>query len=115
MATRKDELLEELQKIQQKELETQVTEIGFTETSEQKNHNFVMRGDFLIKFIVALAISGAFMWIVWTGNVEAMEGAKGFSVGAGSGNFQLLSVVGPLFGMVMSYYFGKSKAAANGE
>ena len=116
MATeRKDDLLKELHEIQRSELADKVTKMGYSQTAEQKNHNFVMRGDFLIKFLMAVAVSSAFIYIVYTGNVEAMEGAKGFSVGAGAGNFQLLSVVGPLFGMVMSYYFGKSKAGANGE
>ncbi len=115
MATnRKDELLKELQIINNKELKDKVDKIGYSKTEEQKAHNFVMRGDFLLKFIMASGILASFVWIVYTGNVDAME-EKGFSVGSGGGNFQLLSVVGPLFGMVLQYYFGKNKAGANGE
>ena len=113
--TRKDELIDELKQIQGKQIEKTVNELKPDPPKSNRAHDTVMYFDLLIKFCVAVAVSASFLYIVYTGNVEAMEGAKGFSVGAGAGNFQLLSVVGPLFGMVMSYYFGKSKASANGE
>ena len=115
MATRKDELLEELQKIQQKDLEAQVSKIGYTKTIEQKGHNFVMKGDFWIKLFMALGVLSSFVWIVYTGNDNSMHPELLDVPARGNGNFQLLSVVGPLFGMVLQYYFGKNKAGANGE
>ena len=156
MATRKQELLEELNKIRSKEVEAQL--LGFEnvegsaiaqlelekaktdhkvkvecskadheikvatakaklskERNDSRAHNWVMGGDFLIKFLMALFISISFLHIVYTGNVEAMGTKTLIGDTKGNGNFQLLSVIGPLFGMVLSYYFGKSKSSANGE
>ena len=57
------------------------------------------------------------MYVVVTGNMDAMEEPNTFAqaVNGGSGNFQLLSVLGPLFGMVLQYYFGTKKKSAIGE
>ena len=134
MESRKQELLTELQEIKRKEIKAEIdksTEMaGSAESiikieeskakiSKDKRdsivHTWVMGGDFLIKFLMALFISLAFLHIVYTGNVDAMEGQNLIGESTSSGNFQLLSVIGPLFGMVLSYYFGKSKASANGE
>ena len=157
METRKQELLNELNKIRSKEVNEKLIELENVEGSaiaqlelekakadhkvkvecskadheikvatakakldKEKNdsraHNWVMGGDFLIKFLMALFISVSFLHIVYTGNVDAMsEGQILVGESSGNGNFQLLSVIGPLFGMVLSYYFGKSKSSANGE
>ena len=135
MESRKQELLSELQEIKSKEIAIEVeksTELAggaenlikleeakaklYKEKQDAKVHTWVMGGDFLIKFLMALFIAVAFLYIVYTGNVEAMAGSKSLiGESSGNGNFQLLSVIGPLFGMVLSYYFGKSKASANGE
>ena len=134
MESRKQELLKELQEIKHKEVKAEIeksTDLAGSadniikiEESKAKLHKekkdslvhvWVMGGDFLIKFLMALFISLAFLHIVYTGNVEAMEGTSLIGESTSNGNFQLLSVIGPLFGMVLSYYFGKSKASANGE
>ena len=122
--TRKEELQKELSVIEEKELSVKLKEMKDIEGSidnklkleEASAHKYIMYGDFAIKLIVALFVSVAFMHVVYTGNVDAMSG-DGALIGApaGNGNFQLLSVLGPLFGLVLSYYFGKSKASANGE
>ena len=122
--TRKEELQKELNVIEEKELSVKLKEMKNIEGSidnklkleEASAHKYIMYGDFIIKLIVALFVSVAFMHVVYTGNVDAMSG-DGALIGApaGNGNFQLLSVLGPLFGLVLSYYFGKSKASANGE
>ena len=77
-------------------------------------HRNIMYGDFLIKLAVAAGVTAAFMHVVYTGNVDAME-TNLIGETSGNGNFQLLSVLGPLFGMVLQYYFGKNKSGANGE
>ena len=122
--TRKDELKQELNSIEKKEMEKKLKELGSLESSvdsqiklsESKGHRWIMFGDFTIKFAMALFVSVAFIHIVYTGNVDAMS-AKDALVGTtvGNGNFQLLSVVGPLFGMILQYYFGTKKKSANGE
>ena len=135
MESRKQELLNELQEIKHKEVQAEIDKSSemagsadniikieeakariHKEKKDATVHTWVMGGDFLIKFLMAAFISIAFLHIVYTGNVEAMDGGK-ILIGesSGNGNFQLLSVIGPLFGMVLSYYFGKSKASANGE
>ena len=134
MESRKQELLQELQEIKSKEIAIEVeksTELAGGADSlikveeakariskEKKDalvHTWVMGGDFLIKFLMALFISVAFLHIVYTGAIDGMEKTNLIGESSGNGNFQLLSVIGPLFGMVLSYYFGKSKASANGE
>ena len=134
MESRKQELLTELQEIKHREVQAEIeksTELAggaenlikveeakaklHKEKKDSLVHVWVMGGDFLIKFLMALFISLAFLHIVYTGNVEAMEGTSLIGESKSNGNFQLLSVIGPLFGMVLSYYFGKSKASANGE
>ena len=121
--TRKEELQQELVSIQKKELETKLEELGNLESSVKsqvelvnaKSHRNIMYGDFVIKLAVALFVSVAFMYVVVTGHWDQMEDGGLIGSPAGNGNFQLLSVLGPLFGLVLSYYFGKSKASANGE
>ena len=122
--TRKEELKKELGVIEEKEMAVKLKELKGIESSvdnqlklkEAKSHSHIMYGDFLIKLLVAIGVTAAFMHVVYTGNVDAMSG-DGSLIGApaGNGNFQLLSVLGPLFGMVLQYYFGKNKAGANGE
>ena len=134
MESRKEELLAELQEIKSKEVQAEIeksTELAggaeniikleeaktkaYKEKKDALSHSIVMGGDFLIKFLMALFISIAFLHIVYTGNVDAMASTNLIGETSTNGNFQLLSVIGPLFGMVLSYYFGKSKASANGE
>ena len=119
---RKEELQQELDAIQKKEMANKLKELNSIESSvasqirlkDAKAHDFVMKGDFIIKFCMALFVSIAFMYVVWTGNtMETQPGLIG-SVPNNS-NFELLSVLGPLFGLVLSYYFGTTKASANGE
>ena len=120
--TRKDELKQELDAINKKEMEKKLEELHSIESSvksqvklsEVKSHRNIMYGDFAIKLLVAAGVTIAFMHVVYTGNVDAME-TNLIGETAPNGNFQLLSVLGPLFGMVLQYYFGKNKAGANGE
>ena len=119
---RKVELQEELAAIEKKEMAAKLEDIKhINEHVDNKikyhnsiAHKWIMGGDFAIKFFVAVGVTIAFMHVVYTGNVDAMGGDNSFTVN-GNGNFQLLSVLGPLFGMVLQYYFGKNKAGANGE
>ena len=123
--TRKEELKQELSAIESKEMEARLTELNYIESSvesqlklgEAKSHRHIMYGDFIIKLLVAAGVTAAFMYVVVTGNMDAMEEPNTFAqaVNGGSGNFQLLSVLGPLFGMVLQYYFGTKKKSANGE
>ena len=135
--TRKQELQEELNSIRAQEIENQLLkeeELGSSAEAIQKSedakasrnerrieaitHRAVTVGDFILKFTIAAAISGAFMYIVWAGSQMPITKASeliGASPSKDNGLFQLLSVVGPLFGMVLSYYFGKSKSSINGE
>ena len=121
--TRKYELQKELALIEEKELKSKLKDLKNIEgTIENKlrlqdaiAHKWVMFGDFFIKLAVALFVSIAFMYVVVTGHWDQMEEGGLIGSPAGNGNFQLLSVLGPLFGLVLSYYFGKSKASANGE
>ena len=125
MQSRKEELKKELKAIQDKEMAEKLKDLNHLEGSvestlklkDAQSHRNIMYGDFFIKFAMALFVSLAFIHIVYTGNVDAMtEGQK--LIGAktvGNGNFQLLSVVGPLFGMILQYYFGTKKKSANGE
>ncbi len=120
--TRKEELQKELSLIEEKEIKVRLEDAkkaallikDKSKEIEAKSHRTIMYGDFGIKFFIALAISAAFMHIVYTGNAGAMEEQDILNI-SGSGNFQLLSVVGPLFGMVLQYYFGTKKKSANGE
>ena len=120
--TRKEELKSELAAIQKKEMAEKLKELNSIESSvesqvklsEVKSHRNIMYGDFLIKLLIGVAVTLAFIHIVYTGNVDAME-TDLIGQTSTNGNFQLLSVVGPLFGMVLQYYFGKNKAGANGE
>ena len=120
--TRKEELQKELSVIEEKELSVKLKEVQHLEGSienklkleSSRAHKYIMYGDFGIKFCMALFVSIAFMYVVWTGNtMETQPGLIG-SVPNNS-NFELLSVLGPLFGLVLSYYFGTTKASANGE
>ena len=134
MESRKQELLSELQEIKTQEVQAEIeksTELaGGAENlikleeakakrekdkEEATAHKNIMYGDFIIKLLVAAGVTGAFMHVVWTGNQDAMAASSLIGEAASSGNFQLLSVLGPLFGMVLQYYFGKNKAGANGE
>ena len=85
---------------------------------ESATHRVVTIGDFFLKFSIAFAISSAFLYIVYAGSQMPITKASEL-IGAApvkdNGLFQLLSVVGPLFGMVLSYYFGKTKSSVNGE
>ena len=119
---RKEELQQELDAINKKEMASKLKELDSLECSvnsklkvqEAKAHDFVMKGDFIIKFCMALFVSVAFMYVVWTGNTMETSNQLIGSVPNNS-NFELLSVLGPLFGLVLSYYFGTTKASANGE
>ena len=122
--TRKEELQKELDAIKSKEMATKLKDLNSLEASvdsqvrlaETKSHRNIMYGDFAIKIAVAFGVTAAFMHVVYTGNAEAMSDPNTFQQAVSSnGNFQLLSVLGPLFGMVLQYYFGKNKAGANGE
>ena len=123
--TRKEELQQELSSIENKEMEARLTELNHIESSvdsqlklgEAKSHRIIMYGDFAIKLLVAAGVTAAFMYVVVSGNMDAMESPNTFqqAVAGGNGNFQLLSVLGPLFGMVLQYYFGTKKKSANGE
>ena len=121
--TRKEELKKELGLIEEKELAGKIKELKNLEgTVENKlkiqdaiAHKWVMFGDFFIKLLVAVFVSAAFMYVVVTGHWDQMDDNGLIGSPSGGGNFQLLSVLGPLFGLVLSYYFGKSKASANGE
>ena len=124
MSTRKEDLKKELKAIQDKEIAQKLKDLdGIEESIESKikyqdavAHKWIMGGDFLIKLFVAVGVTAAFMHVVYTGNIDAMESGKVLIDGSsGNGNFQLLSVLGPLFGMVLQYYFGKNKAGSNGE
>ena len=82
---------------------------------ESMTHRFVTIGDFLLKFGIATAISISFIYIVYTGSIESLQEEFYPAATQSDTLFSLLSVVGPLFGMVLSYYFGKSKSSVNGE
>ena len=118
MSTRKEELQAELKAIQDKEIAKKLQELSHLEESvdsqiaieEAKSHKFVMKGDFWIKLLSALGITGAFFYVAITSHHAGMN-----AIYSGSENSSLLSVLGPLFGIVLQYYFGKSKAGANGE
>ena len=132
--TRKEELQEELNLIRAKEIEIKLKEAEGLEDSamtlekvecakadryekkiEAKTHRAVTLGDFALKFVIASAISGAFMYIVYAGSQASVAEELIGGTSKTSSLFNLLSVVGPLFGMVLSYYFGKSKSSVNGE
>ena len=156
MGTRRQELLEELNKIRSKEVNEQLINLESIEGSaiaqlelekakadhkvklecakaeheikvaeskaaisekkvESASHKIIMIGDFLLKFFIAIIVSAAFIYIVFTGSMASVEEEL---IGAGSKTsslFNLLSVVGPLFGMVLQYYFGSKKKSSNGE
>ena len=114
---RKEELLEELAVIEKREMAKKLEELKDIDSSlaskieakSAKVHNDIMYGDFLIKFAIAVSIGLAFIYTV-------IEGVHNGSVGQkASVHFQMISVLGPLFGAVLQYYFGKNKAGANGE
>ncbi len=132
--TRKEELLSELNDIKSKELQSELDKsyqlAGSADTVEKiqdakaeryerqqsaKSHRWIMFGDFSIKFFIAFAVSGAFMYIVHAGSIASVDEELIGGTSKTSSLFNLLSVVGPLFGMVLQYYFGKNKAGANGE
>ena len=133
METRKQELQEELNSIRSKEIEAQLIkeeELGSSVEAIQKikdadtarevkikdvkSHNFIMKGDFLLKFFIAITISAAFIYTVITGvNVQQETDLLGNS--SSGSHFQIISVLGPLFGAIIQYYFGKNKAGSNGE
>ena len=114
---RKKELLDELEAIEKKEMAKKLEELKDIDSSltsrlkekEVKVHNHIMYGDFFIKFIIAISIGLAFMYTVIQGVHNGSVGTKA------SVHFQMISVLGPLFGAVLQYYFGKNKAGANGE
>ena len=134
METRKEELKRELQQIRAKELEQELAKSEelagnvdaiqrvedakadrYERQQTAKSERLVMWGDFSIKFIIALFVSFAFIYIIYTGSMASVEEEL---IGGGSKTsslFNLLSVVGPLFGMVLQYYFGSKKKSSNGE
>ena len=120
--TRKEELKQELKSIETKEMEKKLKELDHLEASvesklklaDAKTHRWIIFADSALKTLFGMAIIAAFIHIVYTGNVDAME-TNLIGERSSNGNFQLLSVVGPLFGVVLQYYFGKNKAGANGE
>ena len=98
--TRKEELQQELSSIENKEMEARLTELNHIESSvdsqlklgEAKSHRIIMYGDFAIKLLVAAGVTAAFMYVVVSGNMDAMESPNTFqqAVAGGNGNFQLL-------------------------
>ena len=131
--TRKQELQEELNNIRAKEIETQLIKEEELNTSsyavqsakdaesaralqesETKSHTFIMKGDFLLKFFIAVTISAAFIYSVISG-VSVQQETNLLGNSSGGSHFQIISVLGPLFGAIIQYYFGKNKAASNGE
>ena len=118
--SRKLELQEELKKIHEKEVEKELSNYekaikdNFDITEDKaKLAEIGMKkkmalGDFIIKLSVALGISAAFFYIVVTGNdVSVVDAIEYMPTSKTSNKFSILSVVGPLFGMVLQYYFGK--------
>ena len=79
--TRKEELKQELHGIEAKEMQDKLDQLGPIEGSidqqlrikEAKNHSFVIKGDFLLKFIVALVVSAVFMYAVIAGLMAKSE------------------------------------------
>ena len=114
---RKEELLKELQAIEKREMAKKLEELKDVEGSmeakirmqEATAHDSVLYVDLLIKLAMAIAIGGAFFFTIYEGVINGSVGAKA------SVHFQMISVLGPLFGAVLQYYFGKNKAGANGE
>ena len=120
--TRKEELQQELDAIQRKEVEAKLKDLNNLEGSvdsqlklaDAKGANFIMKGDFWIKLLIGAGVTFAFLFTVWKGTmVSVQEGVTGGS--ESSSLFNLLSVVGPLFGIVLQYYFGTKKKSSNGE
>ena len=114
---RKQELQEELSRIQEAEIRKKLDEMQSVESGiqaklqlekEEMHHN-VIKVDLFIKTVIALAISIAFFYTVVQGVHHGTSGTKA------SVHFQMISVLGPLFGAVLQYFYGKSKAGANGE
>ena len=116
--TRKEELSKELEAIEKKEMAKKLEELKEVDGSidsqikmkTAKAHDSVMYTDLTIKFLIAVAISIAFIYTVIQGVHNGSTGSTKASV-----HFQMISVLGPLFGAVLQYYFGKNKAGANGE
>ena len=134
MQSRKEELKNELQQIRAKELEQELAKseklAGNVESIQKvedakadryerqqsaKARRFVMAGDFILKFCIAVAVSVAFIYIIYTGSMASVEEELIGGSTKTSSLFNLLSVVGPLFGYVLSYYFGKNKVSSDGE
>ena len=115
--SRKEELEKQLKIINDKEMADRLEELKHIDgsidsqirISQEKTHDNIMMGDFLIKFFMAIAVAGGFFFTVKEGVLNGNVGAKA------SVHFQMISVLGPLFGMILQYYFGKNKAGSNGE
>ena len=131
--TRKQELQEELNNIRAKEIEAQLIKEEELNSSSKviqsakdadaerevklkdvKSHNFIMRGDFFLKFFIAVTISAAFIYSVISG-VSVQQETDLLGNSSSGSHFQIISVLGPLFGAIIQYYFGKNKAGSNGE
>lgn len=118
--SRKLELQEELKKIHQKEVEKELSnydkaikdrfditedKVKLAEIGMKKK---MALGDFIIKLSVALGVSASFFYIVVTGHeMPIVDAIEYMPANKSSNKFSILSVVGPLFGMVLQYYFGK--------
>ena len=117
MMTRKEELSKELEAIEKKEMAKKLEDLKHIDSSmdskirlqKEELHEVAIKTDLAIKFIFAFFIGAAFLYTIWHGVQNGHVGAKA------SVHFQMISVLGPLFGAVLQYYFGKSKAGANGE
>ena len=115
--TRKEELEKELGAIHEKEMVKKLEEMKDIEGSveaqlrikKEKMHKMVTEVDLALKFLIAVFVSAAFLFTIYHGVMHGNSGTKA------SVHFQMISVLGPLFGAVLQYYFGKNKAGANGE
>lgn len=121
--SRKLELKTELDAIHKKEMAEKVEEMAKIDGSidskikiaNVRMHNGIMFGDFMIKFFMALFIALAFFYTVYTGVNDESAGLVTKTTIKSNVHFQMISVLGPLFGAIIQYYFGKTKSASNGE
>ena len=115
--SRKEELEKQLEAIENKEMAEKLEELKHIDSSldakirlkKEELHEDAIKTDLFIKGFIAFFTGAAFLFTIYHGVQHGHVGAKA------SVHFQMLSVLGPLFGAVLQYYFGKSKAGANGE
>ena len=121
--SRKEELHDELLVIKEREMKSRLDEMAELEESVEARirvrhaytHDNIMVGDFVIKLLMALCIAGGFFYTVYTGVNDESMGIVSKTTVKSNVHFQMISVLGPLFGAIIQYYFGKNKAGANGE